>query len=601
MKTLIIRSLAISFLIIARSALAQSDESKRLHELFEQRFEWELMQFPGKALARGDDRYADRIADESIEAIEMRHNMTADHFDRLTSIDRSRLDEQDLINYELFELTLRNAVDGHRFRTFLAPIGGRFGPQQSIPQMHERVPFNTIKDYRNYMTRLEQVPQQADAIIERMKLGIWEDRVPPKVTLLGVPGQFETLLAGGLEVLATPFDNMPETINDAQAKLLRHRFDTESYPAVIGAIQKLADYFNADYLPNCRETIAATDWPDGEAYYNHQIRVMTTSDLRAREIHQIGLREVARIRDEMLTVIKSSDFMTIHEGAAAMPDDELFAAFINYLRTDDRFYHETPKALLDGYRIICKRIDEWMPRLFKTLPRLAYGIKEIPSFMAPSQTTGYYSQGNLDNAEPGYFYANTYNLKQRPTYEMIPLALHEAVPGHHHQISLAQELHDVPEFRKEMYLSAFGEGWGLYSEHLGLEMGLYDDPYDNFGRLTYEMWRACRLVVDPGMHVLGWSRARAIQYMLDNSALTALNITTEVDRYIAWPGQAVSYKIGELKIRELRKRAEETLGEKFDLREFHDVVLGAGAVPLYVLERRVYAWLKLTPAGMSYD
>ena len=598
-KHMVMMILAIAVLV--QPARGQSDESIRLHELFEQRFEWELMQFPGKALSRGDDRYADRIADESIQAIEMRNNMTAEHLDLLMSIDRSRLDKQDLINYEIFELTLRNEVIGHRFRTFLAPIGGRFGPQQSIPQMHERVPFNSIKDYRNYMTRLEQVPRLADDYMNRMRLGVLEGRVPPKVTLLSVPGQFRVLLEGGLEVLAEPFDNMPQTIDDTQAKLLRHRFDTESFPAVKGAIRKLADYFNDDYLDNCRETIAATDWPDGEAYYNHQIRVMTTSDLRARQIHQIGLREVERIRTEMLTVIKSSDFMTIHNGASAMPDDELFAAFINYLRTDERFYHQTPEALLDGYRIICKRIDEWMPRLFKTLPRLAYGVKEIPAFMAPNQTTGYYSQGNLDNAEPGYFYANTYDLKQRPTYEMISLALHEAVPGHHHQISLAQELPGVPEFRKDLYLSAFGEGWGLYSELLGLEMGLYEDPYDNFGRLTYEMWRACRLVVDPGMHVLGWSRARAIQYMLDNSALTKLNITTEVDRYIAWPGQAVSYKIGELKIRELRNRAEQTLGEKFDLREFHDVVLGAGAVPLNVLSRRVYAWLKLTPSGMSYD
>ena len=279
--------------VLVQPARGQSEESIRLHELFEQRFEWELIQFPGKALSRGDDRYADRIADESIEAIEMRNNMTAEHLDLLMSIDRSRLDKQDLINYEIFELILRNEVIGHRFRTFLAPIGGRFGPQQSIPQMHERVPFNSVKDYRNYMRRLEQVPRLADDYMNRMRLGVLEERVPPKVTLLSVPGQFRVLLEGGLEVLAEPFDNMPDTIDDTQAKLLRHRFDTESFPAVTGAIQKLADYFNDDYLDNCRETIAATDWPDGEAYYNHQLRVMTTSDLRARQIHQIGLSEVA--------------------------------------------------------------------------------------------------------------------------------------------------------------------------------------------------------------------------------------------------------------------------------------------------------------------
>ncbi|MGE3182266.1 MAG: DUF885 family protein, partial [Phycisphaerae bacterium] len=265
---------------------------------------------------------------------------------------------------------------------------------------------------------------------------------------------------------------------------------------------------------------------------------------------------------------------------------------VHYLRTDPRFYYETEEELLAGYREICKQIDAWMPRLFGHLPRLPYGVIKIPDFMAPSQTTAYYSQGDIRNAEPGYFYANTYALDQRPKYEMRALAVHEAVPGHHHQVAIAQELEGLPEFRKNYWITAFGEGWGLYSERLGIEMGLYKDPYDDFGRLTYEMWRACRLVVDPGMHALGWSRQQAVDFMLANTALSEVNINAEVDRYISWPGQATAYKIGELKIRELRSKAEETLGDRFDLRAFHDKVLEAGCIPLDVLENRVNAWIE---------
>jgi Bacterial protein of unknown function (DUF885)/Family of unknown function (DUF5329) len=277
--------------------------------------------------------------------------------------------------------------------------------------------------------------------------------------------------------------------------------------------------------------------------------------------------------------------------SALKPWRRPFAAFVKYLRTDARFYHDNEVALLAGYRDICKRVDPELARLFKTLPRLPYGVRPVPRFMAPTQTTAYYQSGDIRNAEPGYFYANTYALDQRPRYEMIPLALHEAVPGHHLQIAIAKELSGLPEFRKDADFTVFVEGWALYSERLGIEMGLFNDPYDNFGRLLYEMWRACRLVVDPGMHALGWSRDKAIAFMSDNTALSPLNIQNEVDRYINWPGQATAYKIGELKIRELRGKAEAALGTKFDLREFHDVVLGAGAVPLSTLERRVHEWL----------
>ena len=570
-----------------------SDASRQLHDLFELRDQWEREQFPSWAMSRGDYSKADRITDASLKAIELRHHDTIAHRDLLQTISPAELSADDQINYNLFDLVLTRDIRGHQFKTYLSPIGGRFGPQQSIPQMAQRVRFHNADDYNNYLARLEQVPAMVENLIERMKLGVAEGRTPPNVTLEGVPGQFDALIAdgGGLTMLAEPFDRMPDTIEEDVAKGIRSRFETWSLPGVRQSIKMLREFFVNDYLPNCRTSIAAADYPDGEAYYKHQLYVMTTLEISPQQVHEIGLSEVQRIREEMMDVIRSSDFMELRPEASGLNDDELFAAFVEYLRTDSRFYYDDPQDLLDGYRIICKKVDPWMARLFKTLPRQPYGVKEIPAFMAPNQTTAYYSGGDLRNAEPGYFYANTYALDQRPKYEMTALAIHEAVPGHHHQVALATEMENAPEFRRNMWITAYGEGWALYSERLGIEMGLYETPYDNFGRLLYEMWRACRLVVDPGMHALGWSRQQAIDFMAANTALSMLNIQTEVDRYIAWPGQATAYKLGELKIRELRTKAESALGEAFDIREFHDVILIDGSMTLPMLENKVNAWI----------
>ncbi len=592
----ILRATLLIQLVFGGAALADS-AAEQLHELFDDRFEWRMQEFPGFAMSLGDYSNADKISDSSLAAVERRHQDTIKFLQRLHLISKIELDETNRLNYELFELRLSNSVAGQRFRTWLAPVGGRFGPQQSIPQMHERVRFNSYEDYANYCTRLEQLPGSVRNIVQLMKMGLAEGRTPPQVTLMGVPAQFKTLLDGGLRAIAEPFERMPQAISADRQKELRARFELKSYPAVYGAMEKFGHFVEKQYIPNCRTDIAALSWPDGEAFYAHQLKLFTTTDLTAHEIHDIGLREVARIKAEMMDVIRSSDFMKLPSdevtGSLDLEDRDrkLFKAFIHYLRTDPRFYYTAEEDLLRGYRDICKRVDAQLPKLFKTLPRLPYGVRKIPDFMAPNQTTAYYSRGDIRNAQPGYFYANTYALDQRPKYEMIALALHEAVPGHHFQIALAQELENVPRFRNHSYFTAYGEGWGLYSERLGLEMGFYDDPYDNFGRLLYEMWRACRLVVDTGMHALGWSRERAVQFMLDNTALSELNVNTEIDRYIAWPGQATAYKIGELKIRDLRAEAEEKLGEKFDVREFHDVVLLAGSLPLTVLENRVHDWL----------
>lgn len=584
-------ALSILTVILFASRTHAQGPSEQLNSLFADHYNWRMREFPEEAMSHGDYSHADRITDSSLAAIERRHGETKAFLDRLHAIDRSTLNEQDLVSYELFEIEIGNAIEGHRFRTFLMPVGGRFGPQTRIPQMHERVRFKTTDDYVNYIQRLRQTSTEVDNAIALMKIGLAEGRTPARVTLAGLPQQFRAALDEGIPGLAAPLKSMPAHFTAQQRRELEDRFNGEVMPLVRQAISRLGEYVVNEYIPKCRDSVAASDLPDGDAFYNHQLRVFTTTDLAAGEIHRIGLSEVARIRAEMMQVIRRSDYLAIHPEAASLDDAAFFKAFIQYLRTDSRFYYSDEESLLTGYRDICKRVDPWLAKLFSTLPRLPYGVKPMLKFMAPRQTTAYYQEGDLRNAEPGWFVANTYALDQRPKYEMIPLALHESVPGHHLQISLAQELENLPEFRKDAYFVAFGEGWALYSERLGIEMGLYSDPYDDFGRLLYEMWRACRLVVDPGMHALGWSRDQAIQFMLDNTALSRLNIETEVDRYINWPGQACGYKIGELEIRELRAKAEKELGDKFDLRMFHDVVLGAGAVPLPVLERRVNDWI----------
>lgn len=585
----------LSMTLTAPVVSAQS-ATEELHRLFHDRFERLMRENPEWAMRRGDYRYADRLGERGLEAIERRRRDTIIELERLRAIDRGALSEQDRVSAEIFERQLAETVEGHRFRVFLTPVGPRSGPQQSIPQLAEHVRFDSRRDYENYLSRLRHVPRVIDETIELMRLGMAEGRTPPRVTLEGLPAQFSAAIETGLDRLVDPFIRDARALSEEERRAMRAVLDGEIMPSIRAALEELRAFVVDEYMPACRTTIAASALPDGPAYYDHQLRVMTTLDLTAREIHETGLREVERLRRAMMEVIRSSDFMdTAHAVDAARGGDEaLFAAFLTYLRTDPRFYHTSAEELLAEYRDICKRMDAMLPRLFGRLPRLPYGVREIPRFMAPTQTTAYYMSGDLRNAEPGWFYANTYRLNQRPRYEMQALAFHEAVPGHHLQIALAKELDDLPEFRREGYFVAFGEGWALYSERLGKEVGFFETPYDEFGRLLYEMWRACRLVVDTGMHAFDWSRERAITFMLDNTALSELNITTEIDRYITWPGQATAYKIGELKITELRARAEHQLGERFDLRAFHDVVLGAGAVPLTVLERRVNDWIAAT-------
>lgn len=584
--------IAMSLGVFAMPAARADSAHERLYALFTERYQWQLREFPEYAMCRGVYDYADHIADHSLAAFDRRHEQTKDLLNRLHAIPRNELNDDDRLNYDLFDTLIGWEVEGQRFRTFLAAIGARDGLHQDVPQMHERVRFHNYTDYANYLKRLQQVPQAVRQVTERLRAGMKEGRTAPQVALAGVPSQFHSLLeGGGLREIAKPFENTPAGINEQQKAELKRQFESQILPLVEKALRDFGEFVTKEYLPACRHSIAAADWPDGREWYAFALRTHSTTDLSAEQIHAIGLREVERIRQEMMQVIRRTDFVKKFPVVAELDDQRLFKSFIHYLRTDARFYCKSEDELLTRYRDICKRVDAGLPKLFGKLPRLPYGVRKIPDFMAPNQTTAYYQQGDIRNAEPGYFYANTYALDQRGKYEMISLAMHEAVPGHHLQIALAQELENTPEFRKDAWFTAFGEGWALYSERLGIEMGLYEDPYDDFGRLLYEMWRACRLVVDPGMHALGWSRERAVQFMLDNTALSEVNINAEIDRYIAWPGQAVAYKLGELKIRELRERAEKSLGATFDLRDFHDVALSAGTIPLNVLERRIDAWI----------
>ncbi len=579
--------------VIALAAVViGSDPALELNRLYEDYQAWRLRESPEMAMSNGDYSNADHLSDMSLEAVHRRQEQTREFLNRLHQIPAGELDERSLISREVFDLMLTTEVAGYQYRTELMPIGARFGPHLAVPQMHERVRFDSVKDYEDYLQRLRGVPKMVDDLIQTLKTGLAEGRTPPRVTMESIPDQFRAILSGGgLDGLTQPLLRFPACVDEANRNEIADQLKQDVIPTVRGALERLGDFVTKEYLPGCRPTIAAKDLPDGEAYYAWRLRDETTSELSANYIHRIGTREVARIRDEMLKVIARTDFKEKNPESAELEGDELFKAFVNYLRTSPRFYYTREEDLLTGYREICKRIDAELPRVFQTLPRLPYGVRPVPKFMAPMQTTAYYQNGDIRNRESGVFYANTYALDQRPKYEMIPLALHESVPGHHLQIALAQEIEGIPEFRKHTGFTAFVEGWGLYSESLGLEMGLYSDPYDDFGRLLYEMWRSCRLVVDTGVHALGWTRDQAIVYMRDNTALSELNIQTEVDRYISWPGQATGYKIGQLEIKRLREKAADALGDTFDLREFHDVVLLEGAVPISILERRVNEWV----------
>ena len=552
-----------------------------LHQLFQDQWEAWVHYDPFFATYVGDNRYNDRLPsakDESFQA--WREDLVGFQW-RLKGIDRSSLSESDRLNYDLFNHLVTNEIAELGFNPQRLPISRCAGFHLSFPDIFQVMPFTTRQDYENYISRLAGFKNYALDNIDLMRLGLRTGFLPPRCTITDMDSQFQAQMVVDptASALYQPFTHFPPAIDESTRHALSEGAQKTILNSIVPGYAALMEFVNQEYLPAAREGIASSDLPNGEAFYAHRIFYNTSLHLTAVEVHRVGLEEVRRIRAEMEDLIKQTGFTGN------------MAQFLEFLRTDSRFYVTTPEALLEKTALVLKRMDGELPRLFKTLPRMPYGIRAVPDYAAPGETSAYYNPGLGDGTRAGVYYVNTYDLASRPLYEIEALSLHEAVPGHHLQLALQAELSDLPMFRRYTGYTSFVEGWALYSERLGLEVGFYADSYSNFGRLSYEMWRACRLVVDTGMHALGWTRQQAIDHLVENTSSTLLNIINEVDRYIAWPGQALAYKLGELKIRQLRKRAEEQLGSKFNLREFHDVLLLSGAVPLDVLERMIEGWI----------
>jgi uncharacterized protein (DUF885 family) len=573
-------SLLLTILLFALSAHA-ADEVAHLHALFDRTWETELKENPLFATAVGRHEYDDRLGSRTMADLEREDAETKATLAELGAIDRAKLPPDEVVSYDMFKRDLEQGIESFKVGDYQMPFNADSGFHSGFSRLPKDVPLATVKDYENYISRLKAWPRFVREEMALMRMGIKRGMTIPRATLTGYDSTISAHVVDdpAKSVFWVPFAKFPSTVPESEHERLRQEGrDAVMNGAVVG-YREFLEFFRNEYLPNARTTLGASELPDGRSYYAFKIREYTTLNLTADEIHKIGLSEVDRISAEMNAVIKQTGF----QGD--------FPAFLLFLRTDPRFYAKTPEELLSRASRIAKRIDGKLPSLFKTLPRLPYTVEPVPSDIAPKYTSGRYVSPAEGSTQPGIYWVNTYMLESRPLYNLEALTLHEAVPGHHLQISLARELTGLPNFRRFSYNSAFGEGWGLYCEWLGQEAGIYTDPYSNFGRLTYEMWRACRLVVDTGIHSMGWTRQQAIDYLASRTALPLHEVETEVDRYISWPGQALAYKLGELKIKELRKRAEGALGTRFDVRAFHDVVLGSGAVPLSVLEANVDRWI----------
>lgn len=521
------------------------------------------------------------LSNLSAEFLEAKYQKNTALLAQLDAIDVSKLSEENRINLTIIRAQVQNSVDEYVFNSHYMPLTSEYGFHSSLSFMVSQSDFKTSADFQLYLERLQQVPRFFAQNIGWMRKGLEVGLTQPKAVLQGYQDSITAYIVDDVtqSEFYKPFLTNTAGLSSSEFSTLQQQAKKVIKEQVIGAYKDYLTFFNEEYQPGARSDIGISSTPNGEAFYANRAKYYTTTDMTPKEIHELGLKEVARIRAEMDEVIKQVGF----EGT--------FAEFVHFLRTDPQFYATTPEELLKEASYIAKKMDAQLPKLFHTLPRLPYGVAPVPASIAPKYTTGRYSGSRRDD-QAGYYWVNTYALDKRPLYVLEALTLHEAVPGHHLQIALNAELEYLPSYRRDAYLSAFGEGWGLYSEYLGLEAGFYQDPYSNFGRLTYEMWRAARLVVDTGMHMYGWSRERAMNFMSENTALSLHNVKTETDRYISWPAQALSYKIGELTIKRLRKEAEQALGQNFDIREFHNQILRHGSVPLSVLEEQVRLYIQ---------
>ena len=564
--------------LLAGNALA--DATAEFNALIDEEWEARLANYPVFASQLGDKRYNQLWADRSISAIERTQQQSREFLRRVYAIDQSALSEIDQLNFELFRRTLQNRVDGYQFNAHLMPIHHR-GGVQNLENNANYLSFETLQDYEDWLARMDKVGEYIDQTIALADAGREQGYMPPKILMDRIPDQIAAQLVDDAEdsPFFKVFEQLPASISEEDQGRLRAAARSTIEDTILPAYKKLDRYFNNTYLPDARDSIGLSALPNGSAWYEERARVYTTTAMTPDDIHNLGLSEVRRIRDEMQKIIDEVDF----EGS--------FQDFLVFLRTDPQFYYDNADDLYNAYLATSKRIDPELVKLFGNLPRMPYGVKPIPDAIAPDTTTAYYSRPSADGSRAGIYWVNLYRPEVRPKYEIEVLSVHEAMPGHHLQIALQQELGEMPNFRRYGGFTAFVEGWGLYSEALGYDLGLYQDPYSRFGQLTYEMWRAVRLVVDTGMHYKGWTRQQAIDFFKNNAAKTELDIINEIDRYIGNPGQALAYKIGQLRMMTIRQRAEIALGDNFDVRAFHDELLGAGALPLDLLERRMDDWI----------
>lgn len=576
--------IVLTTLLVSMSSACYANASSEFTTLLDEHWEWQLAASPTMASQLGDRRYNDQWPDQNLQAIEQRHDDIREFLRRAYAIDRKDLSIDNQLNYELFRRQLEDTVGAYQFNNHLMPFSHR-GGVQNLDNLTNSLRLTTVEDFEDWLARISKIDDVIEQTIALAEKGRKSGYMAPKILMQRIPNQLslQVVEIATASPLFMAFENMPDSISAADRERLRADAMEIIEDKVLPAYRKLDRYFNKKYLPAARESVGLSALPNGTAAYEYLVRSFTTTRMTPDDIHRLGLEEVKRIRDEMAKVIEEVGF----EGS--------FQDFLVFLRTDPQFYYDTPEALYEAYLATSKRIDPELVNLFATLPRMPYGVKPIPDSIAADTTTAYYSRPAADGSRAGIYWVNLYRPDVRPKYEIEVLSVHEAMPGHHLQIALQQELGDVPDFRRFLGFTAFVEGWGLYSERLGYELGLYKDPYSRFGQLTYDMWRAVRLVVDTGLHYKGWTRQQAIDFFKDNAAKTEHDIINEIDRYIGNPGQALAYKIGQLKMLTLRERAERRLGEKFDVRAFHDQLLGAGALPLDLLEQRMDEWLADQP------
>jgi uncharacterized protein (DUF885 family) len=559
--------------VAARSA-------NRLHQIFDEEWQRTLRENPTQASQLGDRRYNRLWPDISLNAIRASQVKTRDVLAAARALDKSAFSDADKLNARLFEYQYEADVSEQRFQLHLLPVNQRGGLQDE-DSTADVLQFDTIRDYEDWIARLKAFPLYTARTMALMRQGIAEQIVHPKIVMQRVPAQIQKQLVKIPQdsPYYKPFRTFTVELTESEKARLQTDAKSAIESCILPSYRTFLEFLEKEYLPACFDKVGCWQRPDGQTVYAALARRFTTTNLTPQQIHDIGLAEVQRIRSEMEAIQKEVGF----EGS--------FAEFLVHLRTDKKYYYDTPEELLQAYKDCCDRIDPNLPKLFSKLPKTSYDVRSIPAQMAPDTTTAYYRVPAADGSRPGSYFVNLYRPETRPKFEIDALSLHESVPGHHLQIALAMELSEIPEFRRYGGYTAFVEGWALYTEKLGSELGLYRDPYSRFGQLTFEMWRAVRLVVDTGMHSLKWSRREAIDFFAENSSKSMLDIENEIDRYISWPGQALAYKIGELKIRDLRSRSEQELGPNFEVREFHDVILRNGAVPLDMLDQVVTQWI----------